>query len=108
MWAAAKGRGETFHLATFKAYFAHGLNIGDSKVLVKIARDVGLPESEAARVLAERPYKEQVDRDWQESRLRGITAVPTFVMGQHRLVGAQSYQDLAAMVRLSGAGKKTP
>lgn len=106
MWAASEGRGEAFHLATFKAYFALGLNIGSTNVLLEIARAVGLPETEAARVLTDRLYKEQVDRDWQESRIKGITAVPTFAMGQHRLVGAQSYQDLVEMVCLNGAEKK--
>ncbi len=106
-WAATQGMGEEFHLATFKAYFAEGLNLGDPAVLLDIAAGIGLPEKEAALILAERRFKEVVDRDWQESRFRGITAVPTFMMGNNKLIGAQEYQALEHLVTLCGAVRKS-
>lgn len=103
LWAAAQGRGEPFHLATFKAYFADGLNLAQPAVLLDIVRNIGLPEVEAAEVLTGRTYRQQVDRDWQESRLKGITAVPTLVLGQHQLVGAQSYEEMVKLISRYGA-----
>ncbi len=106
MWAVASGKGDEFHLAAFKAYFADGVNLGNIAVLLEIARRLGLPEKEAAQVLTDRVYKDAVDKDWQESRFKGITAVPTFLMGQHKLVGAQNYEALVQLVSLYGAVRR--
>ena len=61
-----------------------------------------LDEKEAEKILINRTYKAKVDRDWADSRLQGISAVPTFVMGQHKVVGAQSYQTLKELVTFYG------
>jgi predicted DsbA family dithiol-disulfide isomerase len=106
LWAAASGKGDEFHLAAFRAYFAEGRNLSKISVLLEICRNLGLPEKEAAQVLADRLYKDAVDRDWQESQFKGITAVPTFIMGQHKLVGAQNYQTLEQLARLYGVAKR--
>ena len=106
MWAITLGKGDDFHLAAFKAYFADGVNLAKIPVLLKITRNLGLPGKEAAQVLTDRLYMDAVDRDWQESQLKGITAAPTFIMGQHKLVGAQNYQALEQLVRLHGAAKR--
>jgi len=108
MWAMSSGKGDEFHLAAFKAYFADGLNLGTIPVLLEITRNIGLPDKEAARILTDRVYKDQVDKDWQESRFKGITAVPTFLMGHHKLIGAQNYEALEQLIRLHGAVKKEP
>ena len=57
---------------------------------------------EAKKILIERTFAEKVDRDWADSRLKGITAVPTFLMGQHKLVGAQSFENLSELVTSYG------
>ncbi len=106
IWAMASGKGDEFHLAVFRAYFADGVNLGKIPVLLEIASRIGLPEKEAMQVLTDGVYKDAVDKDWQESRFKGITAVPTFIMGQHKLVGAQNYESLVQLVRLYGAGKR--
>jgi predicted DsbA family dithiol-disulfide isomerase len=98
LWAEDQGKGEPFHLAAFHAYFADGLNLAKIPVLLEIARNVGLPEKEAEEILTSRAYKEKVDKDWADSRFKSINAVPTFVMGQHKLIGAQSYQALVELV----------
>jgi predicted DsbA family dithiol-disulfide isomerase len=40
-----------------------------------------------------------VDQDWDLSRAKGVTAVPTFFMGLDRLVGAQSHEILERMIK---------
>lgn len=97
-WAEACGRGEVFHRAVFNAYFADGHNIAQIPVLTRIAATVGLRPDEARAVLLERSFREAVDRDWQRARNLGITAVPTFVAKGRRLVGAQTYRDLARLI----------
>lgn len=102
LWAEDQGKGEPFHLAAFHAYFAEGLNLAKMEILLEVARKGGLPEKEAKEILINRTYKAKVDRDWADSRLTGITGVPTFVMGQHKVVGAQSYQTLTELVTFYG------
>lgn len=100
-WAENAGRGEAFHQAVFRAYFADGLNIAKLPVLVDMVESIGLPGQEVETVLASGNCRQAVDHDWQRSRSMGITAVPTFLMGDRQLVGAQPYAALAEMVRSS-------
>jgi predicted DsbA family dithiol-disulfide isomerase len=101
-WAEASGKGDEFLLAVFQAYFADGRNIADISVLKEIAGTIGLDGRMVEQALAERTFKEAVDRDWEYSRTCGITAVPTFMVEERKLVGAQPYQALVDLVRASG------
>jgi len=47
-----------------------------------------------------------VDEDWAISKARGITAVPTFVINQDKLVGAQPYETLEKFMAANGVKKK--
>ena len=106
-WAETKPGGETIHDALFKAYFVDGRNIGDSGVLVNVARSVGLPTGEAADALRERRYGKDVDADWAKSRKYGVTGVPTFVSGGRGVVGAQPYEALVQLVGQRNATSRT-
>jgi predicted DsbA family dithiol-disulfide isomerase len=95
-WAESRNRGDAFHMAVFKAYFAEGLNIAKIPVLVEIGESVGLKGVED--VLSQETFKEAVDIDWKHSRRCGITAVPTFAAGGRMVVGAQPYGVLEQLV----------
>jgi predicted DsbA family dithiol-disulfide isomerase len=103
-WVESKGQGNAFHKAVFRAYFVDGKNIGKVDELVALARSIGLPEKEARSVLELRTFKEAVDSDWSRSRSFGITGVPTFVIGEQAIVGAQPYEVLQQF--LIGCGVK--
>lgn len=107
LWAVDKGKGDSFHMAAFHAYFASGVNLALIPELLSIAEKVGLDTDEAQKILTNRTYKERVDRDWADSRLKGITAVPTFIMGQHKLVGAQNYAAFEELMQLYSIDSKT-
>jgi predicted DsbA family dithiol-disulfide isomerase len=98
LWAEDQGRGERFHHLAFRAYFAKGLNLARTKVLLDLARNAGLPLPRARDVLEQRLFRDAVDADWERSRQLGITAVPTFVAGGRRVVGAQPYEVLRKLV----------
>jgi len=93
-WAEEQGRGDAFHLAAFRAYFADGKNIARVDSLLDTVAAVGLNPAEAHTHIEERTYRLAVDADWQRARQLGITAVPTFLWDGRRLVGAQPYQAL--------------
>jgi predicted DsbA family dithiol-disulfide isomerase len=98
LWAEDQGRGDTFHMAAFHAYFADGVNLAKIPALLAIAAKAGLNTKEAEQVLNNRSYKNNVDLDWADSRFKAVNAIPTFIMGQHKLTGAQSYHVLEELV----------
>lgn len=105
-WAEEQGKGEAFHRALFRAYFADGINLGKIGELLAIARRQGLPEDEARKVLEFRAYRGAVDADWERSRRLGITAVPTFVLNRKGLVGARPYEALADFLEENGVKRR--
>ncbi len=105
-WAETKDRGDEFHAAVFRAYFVDGKNIAKIPLLVELASSLELPADEAAEILATRAFKAAVDADWVLSREKYIAAVPTFVMNQDRLVGAQPYAALEGLMAANGLEKK--
>ena len=106
LWAESKHKGDAFHTAAFSAYFADGKNIAKVPVLVDLAASVELPREEAEAVLATRAFKAAVDADWSLAREKAVTAVPTFVLNQERLIGAQPYEMLERLMEANGVQKR--
>ncbi len=104
LWAEEKGRGHAFHMAAFNAYFVAGHNLAKKEVLLALIRSVGLDPVEGEAVIDQRIFKDAVDADWELARTKGIMAVPTFIMGLDRLVGAQTHEILEKMVVKYGFG----
>jgi predicted DsbA family dithiol-disulfide isomerase len=105
-WAESQRRGNEYHDAVFRAYFVDGTNIGRPQALLRIVASIGLSAEDAEETLRSRSFSEAVDMDWARSRAMGISAVPTFVLNGQRLVGAQSYENLARFVETSGIGRR--
>ncbi|MCG8564279.1 MAG: DsbA family protein [Desulfobacterales bacterium] len=103
LWAQSKGRGHAFHDAAFRAYFVDGLNLFQSPVLLALVEKSGLDPEASKQVLDQGLFQDAVDADWEESRKRNVMAAPTYLMGEDRLVGAQSYEKLAWLVERNGA-----
>jgi len=97
-WAETQPGGEAIHDALFRAYFVDGRDIGDPDELVKIAEAVGLAGDKAREVIETRSFKQAVDEDWEKSHRYGVTGVPTFVIGNQGVVGAQPYEVLEQLV----------
>lgn len=106
LWAASKNRGSEFHEAAFKAYFVDGKNISDIAVLTQVAGSIGLPVEKAAEVLQTREFGGKVDADWELSAKKSISAVPTIIVNNDRLVGAQTYETLADLMASNGVPQR--
>jgi predicted DsbA family dithiol-disulfide isomerase len=89
----------------YKAYFEDARNIGDIDVLVDVAQSAGIAAEDARRVVTERTHRAAVDSDWQEARRGGITGVPTFVVGNQKVVGAQPYEVLERFLVAAGGSR---
>ena len=98
LWAEQEGKGHAFHMQAFKAYFKDGKNLADKSVLQDLMDAAGLDRLKGESVIDNRTFSNAVDADWELSRQSNITAVPTFVFGFSRLVGAQSYAALEKLV----------
>lgn len=89
-FAAEHGDALRFHRAMFKAYFEDLLDIGDIDVVVRVAAEAGLPEAELRQALTDGTYRAEVDEGIRWAQEVGVTAVPTFVLGEkYAVVGAQ-------------------
>jgi predicted DsbA family dithiol-disulfide isomerase len=101
-WAESQGMGDEFHNRVFRAYFAEGKNIGKISELVALAGEIGLSGTEAQEVIETRSFREAVDRDWEHSRAKNVTAVPSFIMDSQAVVGAQPYETLEQFLTRNG------
>jgi predicted DsbA family dithiol-disulfide isomerase len=89
-FAAEHGDPWRFHRSMFKAYFEDLADIGDIETVLRVGVEVGLPESELRDALTTGRYRETVDEGIRWAQGIGVTAVPTFVLGeQYGIVGAQ-------------------
>jgi len=94
LWAQTKGHGHQFHMEAFKAYFVEGKNIARMDVLLNLIERSGLDRRKGKKVIETREFSDAVDSDWELSKVKGVTAVPSFFIGLDRIVGAQSYEVL--------------
>jgi predicted DsbA family dithiol-disulfide isomerase len=105
-WADSLGRGDEFHDAVFRAYFAEGKNIARLTVLASIVKGMGLSEKEAREALKKRSFQDAVDSDWELAYQLGISSVPTFVVDDEAVVGAQPYEVLEQFLLEKGIKRK--
>lgn len=96
--AAKKGLEEEMKLSLFKAYFTDGKDVNDQTVLVEIADAIGLDGVEVEEVLQNGKYAQAVREEEAIWMRRGIQSVPTFVIGNQGIAGAQEPATLAAFI----------
>ena len=90
-WAGLEGRQTAVVSRLFKAYFEEGKDIGDSTLLLDIAEGVGLDRAMIGRLIASDSDLDDIRARDLHARNRGVTGVPTFVVGnQHVVPGAQA------------------
>ncbi len=81
-------------VALFHAFFVENRDIGAMDVLVAIGASVGLDGDDLRAALAAGRYTDQVIEQEQLAAQVGISAVPTIVIGQVGVQGAQPYDVL--------------
>jgi predicted DsbA family dithiol-disulfide isomerase len=73
----------------FLAYFTEGRNISDVETLTDIGRRSGIDKRRVRELVGTEEGVAEVREELRQARERGITAVPTLVFGNGRvLVGA--------------------
>ncbi|MFQ5342774.1 MAG: DsbA family protein [Anaerolineae bacterium] len=106
-YAREQGKHQAFHDAVFRAYFAEGQDIGDWGVLQEIAEAVDLDGTAMREAVERGAYRAGVDAQIGEARRLRITGVPTYILGNLAVVGAQPYEVFQrAMARLEAEARQ--
>lgn len=98
-FAAENGLEEEMKLSLFNAYFTDGKDVNDLDVLIALAGDIGLDKAEVEEVIQSAKYAQAVREEESVWIQRGIQSVPTFVIGNQGVAGAQEPATLAAFIR---------
>lgn len=97
-FAAQNDLEEEMKLSLFNAYFTDGKDVNDFGVLVELAEAIGLNKSDVEQVLKSEKYAQVVREEETLWMQRGIQSVPTFVIGNQGVAGAQEPATLAAFI----------
>jgi len=93
-FAKRHGMFKEFHLAIFKAYFEENKNIGKINVILNIAESVGLNIQDLDEYLQSDEAENILKENSKFAFKHGINGVPTFIIGNSIIVGAQPYDFL--------------
>ena len=94
-WALEQGKQAALKERMLKAYMTEGVVISDPDVLVALAKDAGLDETEARAVVDSDRYTADVRADENLARELGITGVPYFVLANK--IGVSGAQPVETM-----------
>ncbi|RLD78377.1 MAG: hypothetical protein DRJ07_13295 [Bacteroidetes bacterium] len=97
-FAQGKGKFNEFHEAIFKANFEEGKNIGELDVLLKIAQNVGIDHEGLSQYLEDERNLKAIDESSAQAMNLGITGVPSFIIKNKMVVGAQSTEVLKEFI----------
>jgi predicted DsbA family dithiol-disulfide isomerase len=102
-WARGQGRLHEVRTGLMDAYWREGLDLEDDAVLARVATAAGLDGDAALRGGRELGVLERVADMGREAARAGVSGIPTFDIGDERVVGAQPYDVLAAAARKARA-----
>ncbi|MFN8470641.1 MAG: DsbA family protein [Anaerolineae bacterium] len=97
-FAEARGRGDPYHRAVFRAYWQEGQDITVADTLVDIARDIGLDPDAYRAALVDPVYMDQVLADEGFAAQAGLSGVPAFIFGERYLVSGAQPPDVLRQV----------
>lgn len=91
-FARKKGKFSEFHELLFDTYWKEGKDIGDLNLLLDLATSIGLEKKELRDYLESDEPKKTLKNTQLELGNYRITGVPTFIIGNRVVVGAQPYE----------------
>jgi predicted DsbA family dithiol-disulfide isomerase len=94
-WALEHCKQDALKERMLKAYMTEGVVISDPEVLIALAKDVGLDETEARAVVESDRYTADVRADEKLAGELGITGVPFFVLANK--IGVSGAQPVETM-----------
>lgn len=99
-WARTQGLQQALKEALFELYFSNRGDPSDHETLVQVAKAVGLDPIEAQAILSSDRYADDVRKEEQLWRSRGISSVPAIVVNERYLIsGARSPEEFERALR---------
>ena len=96
-FAKANGNYEAYHGAVFKAFFTDCRDIGDTRVILDIARSVNLDTQRLTQAVDAKEFKPMLEETTRAARAAMITSAPTFVIqGYGTITGAEPIENFRA------------
>lgn len=105
-WARTQGKLVEFRDAAMEAYWRQGADLEDPQVLERLAEQVGLPAGQASAAMDAPEYQARVDALQAEGRAAGVSGIPSFFIGDVRVVGCQPYEVFVEAARQAGARRR--
>ena len=105
--ARDEGRLDAFRTRAMDAHWRDGLDLENDDDLRTIARDAGLPDDAVERSTNDPQYLARVDALREEANALGVQGIPTFVLGNLGVSGAQPYEVFQQFAERAGAKKKS-
>jgi predicted DsbA family dithiol-disulfide isomerase len=98
-FAKEHGKANEYNERMLEAFFQDELDIGDIGVLTELAGQLGLDKGPFREALQSGKYKEVHQQALRQANEEaGITAVPTFIIGEQVLPGIRSKQTLETII----------
>lgn len=98
-YAKEQGKGNDYNHRVLEAFFQEEQDIGDVDVLTKLAGEVGLNQQEYRTALETRKYKEVHQKALEHAYSEAdIQAVPTFIIGETKVQGMRSKEELEKII----------
>ena len=99
-WASEFGAGDEFRRRVFRTYFLENRNIASLDVLGEIATSLKLDAMDLSRAIEDGKYTAEVHSQYELCQRIGVTAVPTFVVEGHALVGAHPLENMRKLLAM--------
>ena len=90
-FARKNGKFDDFHKLVFDSYWKDGKDIGDQALLMGLAETVGLNRNDMLEYINSEEPKSELTKSLKDLKQYGINGVPTFIIGDKIVVGAQPY-----------------
>lgn len=104
-YARDQGKFHEYHEQLFYANYTEGKKLGEIDVLLDIAQNIGLDQSELKVALKENRYQARLNEAKQETEKYQVTGTPTFIINDHyKIVGAQSLQNFRKVFQEINSG----
>lgn len=104
--AREEGRLDAFRRAAFDAYWRRGRGLEAADELAALARDVDMDPRAALAAAVDPGLLARVDAARHAAAAAGVTGIPTFDVGEGRIVGCQRYDVLVEAARRAGARRR--
>jgi len=102
-FAREHGKLNIFRDLAMQAHWTGGKDLENDQGLAELATRAGLDPAAAIEASSSPKYLQRVDELREEACAMEITGIPTFVVGNQRVIGCQPYEVLADTTRKAGA-----